>query len=270
LTFSPFPQNAMQTASNQINHERGDLTSLRNILFRLTCITRQPPHSPSRLPRRRMPSLASVELEKWGLSCTLQQELQSLKGDLAVIRNNINDCRSTSSEERDALTHADQRISALEDLNQTLVESVPITARSTAASAEKARKVFELEELLEKILLECDFHHLLAIELVNRTFAQAFQSSNKLRQLMGLRPALGCSPFSPLDCSSFVSYGCIVRFEYRHPDGYELPFDKITLSASFSNPNPFEEQNLTNIGERCRSMLICQPPVTQMRVRTGG
>lgn len=260
----------MQAASSQINQERGDLTSLQNILYRITCITRQPPHTPSHLPRRRMPTSAHIELEKWDLSCTLQQELQSLKGDLAVVRNNITDCRSSSSEERDALTQADQRISALEDLNQSLVDTLPITARPTAASAEKARKVFELEELLEKILLECDFHNLQAIELVNRTFAQVFQSSNKLRQLMGLRPALGCSPFSPLDCPFFVHCGCIVRFEYRHPDGYELPFDEITLSASFSDPNPFEEQNLPNIGGRRSRMLICQPPVTQMRVRTGG
>lgn len=265
----------MQAASNQINHNRGNFTSFQNIFFRLGSITRQPPYAPSRLPRPKMPSLGyiqpwAVELERWRFSCTLQQELQTLKGDLAVIRNSISDSRSSSSEERDALTHAEQSLSALEDLHQTLLDTVPITARPTAASAAKARRVFSVEELLEKILLDCDFHHLLAIELVNWTFAQAFKSSNKLRQMIGLLPAIGCSPFSPLDSSFFISRGCIVRFEYRHPDGYELPFDEIALSASFNDLNPFEEQNLPNLGGRLRSMLICQPPVMQMEVRTGG
>lgn len=52
-----------------------------------------------------------------------------------------------------------------------------------------------------------------------------------------------------------------MRFEYCHPDGYELPDDEIALLVLFNDPSPFEEQNLPNLGECFRSMLICQPPV---------
>jgi hypothetical protein len=259
----------MQAASRQINHDRGDLSSLQNILFRLSSITRQPAYAPAHVSRQQISSLRRAELEQWAFACKLQEQLQSLKGDLAVIRKNISDSQSKSGKERDASDHAEQKLSALEALHQTLLDSIPITARPTAASAEKARRVFDVEELLEKILLDCDFHHLLAIELVNQSFARAFQSSNKLRQLIGLQPAIVCSPYSSLASSFFISCGCIVRLEFRHPDGYELSIDEIALSAWFTDPNPFKEQNLPNIGARFRKMLICQPPVTRMRVRTG-
>lgn len=210
----------MQAASHQADHDREDLNqSLQTILFRLSSITRLPQHVPSRLPRRQISSLGYDELEKWAFLCSLQQELRRLKEDLAVVYKSLIDSRSYSSEERNAFDHTEQRISALEALNHRLLDSVPITARPTAASAEAAQRVFNVEELLERVLPKCDFYHLLAIGLVNQSFAQAFQSSSKLRQLIGLQPANGGSPSSPLASSFFISCGCSVRLEHRHPMG---------------------------------------------------
>lgn len=219
--------------------------------------------------RSRYPFPSVTDLASWALASAIKRELIGLQKSVIILRRTIETDEEHAAQALAALKLAQESILKLDRLLQVILDAIPIEARPNVASAIKAQKVFDVAELLEKILLNCDYHDFLNAMGVNRTFREAFRRSPRLQQIMGLRPVTDGSPFSPVATPFFLSRGCIVRLEDHHRYGHQMRDNEIVLSAIFNGTNPFEEHPLPRISQRFRDTLVCQPPIKQMRVRAG-
>lgn len=210
-----------------------------------------------------------ADLSKWTLACNIQQELQSLKSSLATVQKLIEASNSNPSAASKTFDDVGETIKVLERVHASIVDDISITARPTARSAATARKLFDVAELLEKILLNLDFADSLRAQQVNKTFRRAFKHSTSLQQRLGLRAVTEGPTFSPLIDPLFVSRGCLVRFQpFLRRGGPWVGEDEVAISATFSNVNPFVSRELPIPGPTLRKALLCQPPLTRMTVRT--
>lgn len=209
------------------------------------------------------------DLHRWVIASSMRQELLVVEHSYWVLRRKFGSTSRPSPEERAAVRHTEASLKVLARIQDIILASVPLNARPTNASGVKARQVFEIAELLERVLLQLDFGDLLSAQLVNTTFAHAFARSTVLQQEMGLRPLTDARPFSPLAGAFFVRRGCLVRLDDHHRFGLPLAEDELVFSASANGINPFEHQALPRLTDRYRKILVCQPPLTTMKVRTG-
>lgn len=135
-------------------------------------------------------------------------------------------------------------------------------------------EVLKVTELTERILLNLDVKDLLHCQQVNQNMFGVIDGSSALQQKMLLLPAPS-SLFTTFDTNETLSYNS----QQSHGPMQEpyklskLRLDSLSEDAAtkratwhlgfFSNAF-FSEETL---GERVRSMLICQPPVYEMKVR---
>lgn len=219
--------------------------------------------------RSRYPFPSVTDLANWALASAIKRELIALQKSVIILRRTIETDEENAPQALAALKLAQESILKLDRLLQVILDAIPIEARPNASSAIKANKVFDVAELLEKILLNCDYHDFVNAMGVNRSFREAFRRSPRLQQIMGLRPVTDGSPFSPVATPFFMSRGCIVKLEDHHRYGHHVSDNEMVLSAVFNGTNPFEEHPLPRVSQRFRDTLICQPPIKQMRVRAG-
>lgn len=229
----------------------------------------QHPHGSIAYRRSRFPFPSVTDLANWALASAIKRELIRLHGSITTLRASVVSQEDIEDTDLAAIRQSQEAIIQLEKLLRIVLDGIPIEARPNAYSAVKAQKVFDVAELLEKILLNCDYADMLSCGLVNRTFNQAFQRSARLQQVMGQRPITDGSPFSPVSNPFFISRGCIVRLEDHHRFGHQLMDNEIVVSAIFNGSSPFEEHPLPRLSEKFRNTLVCQPPIKQMRIRAG-
>ncbi|KAF2172382.1 hypothetical protein M409DRAFT_50090 [Zasmidium cellare ATCC 36951] len=276
--------NAAQPANQPANQAANQPANLNNIFNNLgvnfqSLVASTLRQYPRRMPvqnqgsiayrRSRFPFPSVTDLANWALANAIKRELVALQTSVVVLRRTVDVDEETSTQVHASLKQAAESILKLERLLQIILDAIPIEARPNAASAVKAQKVFDVAELLEKILLNCEYHDFISAMQVNRTFAQAFRRSARIQQVMGLRAITDGSPFSPVANAFFVSRGCMIRLEDHHRYGHQVQDNEVVVSAIFNGSSPFEEHPLPRISERFRDTLVCQPPIKQMRVRAG-
>lgn len=131
-----------------------------------------------------------------------------------------------------------------------------------------AGRVFGTTELLEAILRKgLSVHDLLRAMEVNKTFAACVKSSVHLQKLLCLRPDPTASYRSAFEVGikCLVGFTTSLTFPALSPATYRKARTSLdgTLEAHF-------DTDLTasppRIGPRCRSMLVCQPPVHEMAI----
>ncbi|KAK5127048.1 hypothetical protein LTR85_008407 [Meristemomyces frigidus] len=143
---------------------------------------------------------------------------------------------------------------------------------ATEESTAKAQEVFNSPELLEMIMMQLHPRHILVAQRVNKTFEALISTSPKVQQYLGLRadatsafatafrnymdgwPSFTCR--SAQDMFSF-GYSPLRRETEPDPDAFEI-------RASFS-PWTSSAASLPKLGDRCLSMLVCQPPIFEMQ-----
>lgn len=135
-----------------------------------------------------------------------------------------------------------------------------------------ARAVFDVPELLEHILSYLNAKEILRASEVDWTMYRTIEASPKLQAILHLRPSpTGFleTPFSKNPGRPF--YGCASSRKRRlvphndFPGFYCYSRTNINVPARAAIFAQLSYQ-LPRIGARCRSMLICQPPIYEMGV----
>lgn len=145
------------------------------------------------------------------------------------------------------------------------IKSLPIQLRPTDYSARKAEEVFGIPELFEKILLELNSWNLLKdVQLMCRAADAMLRTSTILQRHMMLKPVPDAF-FTPpeLWVHSPLSSVCVCHdWEYSHMRSYAPPPSKDASFVSITVRSGIDTQRF---GSRVRSMLICQPPLSEVR-----
>ncbi|KAI7280468.1 hypothetical protein KC345_g4731 [Hortaea werneckii] len=161
-------------------------------------------------------------------------------------------------------------------LTHTLGENF-VNGQPNEASAAKARQVFDVPELLEMILLKLPPSSIFVAQQVCQTFSALITSSSKIQHYLGLKADLqsnfstcfngrSVSPWSKFQCgpefdsSGRTSAWLSRRFRDIQSEDESKP-KTFEVFASFSS-----HSKLPRLGERCQSMLICQPPIYEMKI----
>ncbi|KAK4540811.1 hypothetical protein LTR36_008888 [Oleoguttula mirabilis] len=143
----------------------------------------------------------------------------------------------------------------------------------TEASTAKAQEVFSSPELLEMILLQLPPRHVLAAQSINKTFEALIATSPQLQQYLGLRAdptADFATPFRHTYEGGWPYFACrsgrdTLSIDYPFATSHQEPdLDGFEIHASFSS-RIYSNAILPRLGERCLSMLICQPPIYEMQ-----
>ncbi|KXS95153.1 hypothetical protein AC578_5108 [Pseudocercospora eumusae] len=209
------------------------------------------------------------DLDNWTLACNIQRELASMRENFSSLQATIDGFNAESSIDINAIREIDGSIKSLEQLYMSIVSSIPVHARPTTKSAAKAHKLFDIAELLEKVLLNLDFASMIRVQQAHSVFRNAFKQSARLQQVTGLRPSSEGPTYSPLANLFFISRGCLVRFQHTSRRGTRpLADDEVFISATFSSVDPFDSRELPTVGPMLQKSLVCQPPLTTMTIRT--
>lgn len=231
---------------------------------------------PSRvIPRERRPSetkgnVASTpnatDLDRWEVTSEIQTEISKLQTNIHIIDQDLSELSRLPRSVRFALLQTRKHIDVIEEKLALLVDQIPPPTRTTADSAAKAQQVFAIPELLEQILVHCNSSDLVVVRGVNRVFAGTISQSTKIQEALGLRPRAGGSPFSPFVDTFFVLRGLVVRMEELNR--HVLDSTTVELTATFNTSDLTREVSLPRLGEYWRRMLVLQPPIQSMRIRT--
>lgn len=137
---------------------------------------------------------------------------------------------------------------------------------ATAGSAEKARQVFAIPELLEQIALSMHPIYVLDFMQTDRGAYDIISNSSAVQRHMNLLPDQN-SFFRSFFNISEVGFICDIRPRAPIPASGSLArhakainLDLFTVGAAFLPMPP-------RLGKRVRSMLICQPPIKEMHVK---
>ncbi|KAK6395091.1 hypothetical protein LTR65_001280 [Meristemomyces frigidus] len=139
---------------------------------------------------------------------------------------------------------------------------------ATASSAAKACEVFAIPELLEHIMLSVHPLDVLKVMQLNHSAYNTIANSMRLLRHMNLLPNEQ-SAFRSFFACARTGFTCVTNGEgdaisralsSAVPGRAERPVSIFTVCAAFKSQTP------PRLGPRVRSMLICQPPVHEMRI----
>lgn len=146
----------------------------------------------------------------------------------------------------------------------------PLKTLPTEVSAKKAQQVFEIAELAEMILLELEPRDILAALEVNKAFAASVDGSSKLQTKLCYRSE-SCSTWRSnffvddkrnksirpkLTCALAKRFWFLPRYWTENPLVY--------VTLAISRESKFGGGEFPRILRKFHSMLICQPPITEM------
>lgn len=198
---------------------------------------------------------------------------QDLQACISALRSLNNSPTSSRDLVSDLLDKVDQSAHGIKSyLNDQF--GVEFTAGApTPESAAKAREVFGTPELLEIILLHLHPRYVLVAQQVSKGFDASVSTSPKLQQHLGLRADPKTHFTTPFASTYGGSSTLSVHARYGAFGYYSVAARNNILSGDkpARDKNAFEilasfntRCGLPRLGERCRSMLICQPPVFEM------
>jgi hypothetical protein len=148
-----------------------------------------------------------------------------------------------------------------------LVESVPPMARKPPTTDELAEKVFNIPELLEKILLYLSPADLLRVQRVSHLFFNATEGSPKIQFKMGLRPQENCHITFPPALLEFHMFSFSLEpYTCFGNSRQTLQENEVNIRAGFYGGE--KNNKMLKLGKRCRDMLICQPPIKTLNAYT--
>lgn len=192
---------------------------------------------------------------------------------------------SSSAEGIKAAVQEIQRLATA--LKAYLVSEVgwnPLLTAPTARSSELALQVFSILELLEMIILSLSTEDFLEVPSTSKVFAGAICASPKLQIKLGLRPSANSlwrtnfnramNPNHESD-RQVLLHDCIQCYitDTLETESEGEDDSSMLIRAKFSNRYRWDSRKkrkqrdpLIQMGERCRSMLICQPPIAEMLI----
>lgn len=206
-------------------------------------------------------------------------ERKSVRDHYQRLSSRLGALRQLSSTDRtlgdDLLT---QLVEDAEGVGKYLAHSLGVNflkGQPNEASAAKAQQVFDIPELLEMILLKLPPSSIFAAQQACQTFSALITSSPKIQHHLGLKADLQANFSTCFNERSFDAWGkfqCHPAFDssatrsawrrFRNVQSEDESDPKtLEITANFIN-----RSKLPRLGERCQSMLICQPPIYEMEV----
>jgi hypothetical protein len=163
------------------------------------------------------------------------------------------------------LTHEvdHKTLKQLKDALQSLESTLNSASLPTERSVELAAEVFNIPEILEAILCLLPTSTLLGTFAVNKSFRSGIYGSSKLMCKLGLKG----------DKSAWISFPADFIKNWNF---HKLPVPTVpgvTQSLGPSNLVSFSRsvlKPLRHLGAQCSSMLICQPPVSTVKISDTG
>ena len=124
-------------------------------------------------------------------------------------------------------------------------------------TAPLAQKVSNIPELLEAILQNLDLQDILRAQQVNRLFFNVIEGSTNIERQVGLRADFE----APLDLP-LANLVQLNRFVVYPQSGFaKAPEKDIKCGMGIHIPS---NTKLPSLGQKSRSVLFCQPPVTHI------
>ena len=195
-----------------------------------------------------------------------QEERRSMQTHLDGLIQLIEPDASQSAEIQRHLKAIRDGLSTQQSHLDQLVKSVPPMARKPPNADELAEKVFNIPELLEKILLYLSPVDLLRVQRVSHLFFNATEGSPKIQFKMGLRPQENCHiTFPPALLELHMFSFTLEPYPWSAESRKALQENEVNIRAGFSGS---EKNEMLKLGRRCRDMLICQPPIKTLNAYT--
>lgn len=143
-------------------------------------------------------------------------------------------------------------------------------AASATSAASPARRVFDIPEVLEIIIGNLKVGDILRAMQVDKTMCAAITSSPVIQEILHLRPSSSRLLETPFTANP-LSYELCRRKKKKKRNPSEAFPGFTCYSGSHEDMGLVEfvaefAAELPRIGTRCRSMLVCQPPIHQMGV----
>jgi hypothetical protein len=167
--------------------------------------------------------------------------------------------RTLISDTTDDLAKSQQATTAL-------LELIPPEQRLTESAARVRQRVFDIPEMLERILSFLSLRDLLNVQQVNRQFFDSISASPKLKRQMCLLPDYNHHGID-------LPFQCHIRGVYfwREVPGSTLGPVEPADPAADQESVPIQIRiagvkhlSKLRLGSRVRSLLICQPPVKKL------
>lgn len=224
-------------------------------------------------------SLITVSFE---IVQALIEQNESLQQNLQIL------CRIDDEVPKSDVQHTiNKAVTAANDLNRFishLWKSCPPHFRPSKGPASKA--VFQVPELLDRILSNLDARDLLAAQQTNVFFRNVIDGSPSIQKTLGLRPDRQSHFYSPFKSRSPLQtdspyFGAVtgpLHPQIRPHNTSLEPFRGLDFCAEPHRQPPLAHLSNalsvtgrldfmpTQVGRRCLRMLICQPPVKQVFV----
>ena len=194
------------------------------------------------------------------------QEQRNLEHNHAVLSRAFDSGNVDSVTIETALAQSEKHAAGIRGFLSSCLNSIPVSMRPTTASASKAQRVFNTVELLEAILINLHPYDLLSALQVNGATSKMIETTPKLHDVLHLRPSKdgflntifseSWGPFFRLDVTySDVKNSAPLRHETIQQD------DHVNIFVTFD-----VVKGTLRVGELCRRMLVCQPPVKVMEI----
>lgn len=189
----------------------------------------------------------------------LEGNLCALEQQLSVPQDQLN-----ISKLQDLLKEAKESAQLLRAFITNGIGGDPLYAAPTTQTAVKAIKVFETAELAEMVLLYLDVDDLLAARQVNRTLAASITSSSKLQKEMYLQVDPDAHWSTYFTGQNKWSRGIIRKEPWRSLSHDDTRVKKVYVDVGVPSDLPLDQHFVPRTPPAVASMLICQPPVTEM------
>lgn len=214
-------------------------------------------------------------------------ERASIKLQLLLSEANVAHC-ADSEELQQSMGDIASSTAGLNDFFADMVLTRLFNERR-GANARPAQRVFNVPELLERVLSFISARELLSVQAVNRTFYNMIECSGLLQQRLGLKvlkESFMASPFQGMSRDYLDPFAPYVNFsspfpmfefpalQLHHrplsqdlealPDEEKEPLPRNTIALVAKSSFVRKGKPRFRVGSKCRSIPICQPPVHEM------
>lgn len=207
-------------------------------------------------------------------SLTAQEALGSLQRRFDAVAALLPSGVIQNESVRALLDGAEHDIRVQQQSTNDLLEQIPTSCR-TPKNARLAQKVFGMPELLEHILSFTSIPDLLRVYRVNRVFRDTIEGSTALQRRVGLLPNKSGNLELPAKELVYHDDGMDMRTvcytgRFASEENAERAANVVPIQINIFEYPPYGKRatplELRPLGERCRKMLITQPPIKEMRV----
>ena len=208
-----------------------------------------------------MTSQPEVVARSTHISAELVGCQRSLVSQLTAIRYKMCQCMNYSPDLAPFLNETDDLCSRIGVL---AVSNEPFHSDATDVSVEKVQKVLGVPELFEMVLQNLKARDLLSVCCVSRVFAQGVLKSKKIQKRLQVVPQPDAHYSTPFEfCSGFTGLLCKEWYDVDFSSDFSLDeYEEEVLKLRVE----FAPDIKLRIGDRCRAILICQPPITHLDV----